>query len=142
MFALALTGGAVLAWHQVKTDKEFQLRAYRMCLIILEQLANVDPGWQGAVSIAHEWTGEVLHDQGKLNEALASPDDFRFLEYSGLVVLTTSLSESDPSATCRIEVQLYHFKTPDSAVHVFFGHADRLTLPGSIAGSIVCLPNS
>src|SRR5262245_59205825 len=38
----------------------------------------------------------------------------------------------DPSATCRIEVQLYHFKTPDSAVHVFFGHADRLTLPRSI----------
>jgi len=27
------------------------------------------------------------------------PDDFRFLEYSGLVVLTASLSESDPKAT-------------------------------------------
>jgi hypothetical protein len=91
MFALALTGGAVLAWLQVKTDKEFQLRAYRMCLIILEQLANVDPGWQGAVSIAHEWTGEVLQDQGKLNEALASPDDFRFLE-----VLRTRCAHHEP----------------------------------------------
>jgi hypothetical protein len=29
-------------------------------------------------------------------------------------------SQFDPSATCRIEVQLYHFKTADSAVHVFF----------------------
>ncbi len=47
-------------------------------------------------------------------------------------------SQFDPSAKCRIEVQLYHFKTSDSAVHVFFGYADRLALPRSI----VCLPNS
>jgi hypothetical protein len=29
------------------------------------------------------------------------PDDFRFLGYSGLVVLTASLSESDPKETSR-----------------------------------------
>src|SRR5262245_57159523 len=47
----------------------------------------------------HEWTGEVSHDQGKLNEALASPDDFRFLEYSGLVVSPRAF----PSLTDAVE---------------------------------------
>jgi hypothetical protein len=33
------------------------------------------------------------------SEVAECPDDFRFLGYSGLVVLMVSLSESDPKAT-------------------------------------------
>jgi hypothetical protein len=34
---------------------------------------------------------------GPDSEVAERPDDFRFLGYSGLVVLTASLSESDPN---------------------------------------------
>jgi len=89
MFALALIGGAVLAWHQLKTNKEFKLGAYRTSLIVLEQLAHVDPGVQGAVSIAHEWIGDVLYDQGKLEEALAS--------YRASLAIREQLTNDQPS---------------------------------------------
>ncbi len=35
------------------------------------------------------------------SEVAESPDDFRYQGYSGLVVLTTSFSESDPEQTLR-----------------------------------------
>jgi hypothetical protein len=39
---------------------------------------------------------KVATDGMREHVVLECPDDFRFLGYSGLVVLTASLSESDP----------------------------------------------
>ena len=36
------------------------------------------------------------------SEVAERPDDFRFVEYSGLVVLTASLSEPDPEQTLTL----------------------------------------
>src|SRR4051794_37736957 len=48
-------------------------------------------------SILRAWMSKILLQQNRPDSEVAErPDDFRFLGYSGLVVLTASLSESDP----------------------------------------------
>src|SRR5262245_33200703 len=91
LIALILTGAAVLAWHQVTNNKEFKLAAYRTSLSVLERLAKADPGVQAAVSIVHEWIGDVLYDQEKLNEALAS--------YRASLAIREQLTKDQPSIT-------------------------------------------
>jgi tetratricopeptide (TPR) repeat protein len=91
LIALALTGGAVLAWHQLQTNKELPLLGYRAFLFVCEQLAKVEPGLQGAVSVAHEWVGDELRDQGKLDEALVS--------YLASLAIRERLANAQPSNT-------------------------------------------
>jgi tetratricopeptide (TPR) repeat protein len=106
LIALALTGGAVLAWHQLKTNKELPLLGYRAYLFVCEQLAKVEPGLQGAVSVAHEWIGEVLQDQDQLNEALVS--------YRASLAIRERLTNDQPSSTVwQRGLSLTHWKIGD-----------------------------
>jgi len=91
LIALALTGGAFLAWHQLKTNKDLPLLGYRVYLFVCEQLTKVEPGLQGAVSLAHAWIGEELHYQDQLNEALVS--------YRASLTIRERLANDQPSST-------------------------------------------
>jgi hypothetical protein len=78
------------------------------------------------------------------------PDDFRFLGYSGLVVLTASLSESDPNLTLSRMTMLGAANSwsrrvsfwPDSGVAEcaddfrFLGYSGRVVLTPSLSESL------